>query len=383
MKYIPFFLLLLSPLFSNARITRIWLTHKSSDPSRIVVNWQSRTPGSSEVIFYAEGGRDSKIVQNTSTTLHHVEIPLKQKDTRYYYKVKTGNDTSATMSFKGYPSRKNELRIAMVGNWGFADNPDFTNIISDDPHLLISLGDNIPDLHQFCGEGVQDCVEPFLRLIDSQPRLFQSIPFMPILGNHDKEVRPRGTKYPPVAVYDTNAVAYRQFFELPEQEWRWQFSIPDFKTTFIALDLNHVSDIGTTWQTSHAYGAASDQFQWYKTRMDKNQKGHVITLQNEQNQRMRTIENGIWQQQFEKGTMVFSGFGYFLERAENNKFPYFNLSLKAGDVYPDAFSKKLTPLGGYALLRFDKHLDLKVETKSLSGTLLDTYIQAIQKSRSR
>jgi len=30
--------------------------------------------------------------------------------------------------------------------------------------------------------------------------------------------------------------------------------------TFLALDLNHITDFGTTWQTCHGYSPASDQF---------------------------------------------------------------------------------------------------------------------------
>lgn len=71
--------------------------------------------------------------------------------------------------------------------------------------------------------------------------------------------------------------------------------------------------------------------------------------------------------------MVFSGYGYYSERAEVDGFPYFNTSLKAGDLYPDKFSKVLNPVGGYILLTFTKNQPVKVDTKSLDGTLLDTY----------
>ncbi len=378
MKFVSILPLLVCNFYANSQITRVWLTHQSEDPSQIVVNWHTQTPGNSEVIFYTEGMSPSRVTQNGHATLHHIEIPLAQQDVTYHYRVKTGNEESETFSFKGYPSSQKELRVAIVGNWGYADNPDLSQLISDDPHVLFTLGDNIPDLHQLCGEGVQDCIEPFLKLIDSQPALFQTTPFMPILGNHDKEVRPRGTQYPPVAVYDTNATAYRKFFELPGEEWKWKFSIGDFDATFIGLDLNHITDYGTTWQTCHAFGLNSDQFRWYSSTMEMPLRGHIITLQNEQNQRMRSQENGKWQQLFEKGTMVFAGYGYYLERAEVDGFPYFNTSLKAGDQYPDKFSKVLSPVGGYMLLTFTKNQPARVETKSLNGTLLDTYFSRMK-----
>jgi hypothetical protein len=73
------------------------------------------------------------------------------------------------------------------------------------------------------------------------------------IGNHDKEIRPRGSKPPEEPVYDINATAFRRFFELPGDEWKWHFDIPDFDVRFVALDLNHISDFGTTWQACHSF----------------------------------------------------------------------------------------------------------------------------------
>jgi hypothetical protein len=141
-----------------------------------------------------------------------------------------------------------ELRVAVVADWGYA-KPDLSALMMDDVHVLMTAGDNVPNLHASGREGVK----AFAALIDSQPALFRRIPFMPVLGNHDREIRPRGPKPPPEAVYDVEATAYREFFALPGDEWRWTFSFPDFSARFIALDLNHIRDFGTTWQTCHAY----------------------------------------------------------------------------------------------------------------------------------
>lgn len=73
----------------------------------------------------------------------------------------------------------------------------------------------IPDLHSKCGIGKKDCTKPYEALIDAYPDLFRSIPFMPVLGNHDREIRPRGMKPPAEAVYDIEATAFCKFFDLP------------------------------------------------------------------------------------------------------------------------------------------------------------------------
>ena len=84
-------LLCLCPSLAQAEITRIWLTHKTNDPSKIAVNWMTEEPGDSVVRYglTAEYGETVRI--DEKTTLHHVEIPLTKKHTTYHYSVSTGD----------------------------------------------------------------------------------------------------------------------------------------------------------------------------------------------------------------------------------------------------------------------------------------------------
>ena len=116
--------------------------------------------------------------------------------------------------------------------------------MKDDPHLLVTGGDNVPNLYQPGKEGTK----AFASLIDDHPEIFRRFPFLPILGNHDREITPRGPKPPDHSVYDIEAKAYREFFALPGDEWRWTLDLPAFDLSLIALDLNHIQDFGTTWQ---------------------------------------------------------------------------------------------------------------------------------------
>lgn len=85
---------------------------------------------------------------------------------------------------------------------------------------------------------------------------------MPVLGNHDREIRPRGKNPPEELVYDVDARAFRRFFALPDDEWKWTFVIPNFDVRFIALDLNHIEDRGNSWQTCHLFDIDSAQYKW-------------------------------------------------------------------------------------------------------------------------
>lgn len=355
---------------ASAQIERVWLTHKSNHPNRIVVNWTTKEPGNSVVRFGLTNqyGDEKQIAGNR--TLHHVEIPLLEKNTVYHYSVRTGEHRSQDAIFKAYPTEV--LRAVVIGNW--TKKSDISAIRRDDPHLLLTAGDNISDIYQLCGIGNKECFKAYAQLIDRHPDLFQSTPFMPILGNHDKQIRPRGDRPPEDPVYDVDATAFRRFFELPDDEWKWHFDIPDFKVRFIALDLNHISDMGTTWQSCHEFHKGSKQFQWYRKLMDEGApQRFVVTLYNESNLSTRTQEDGTWHDLIRQGTLAITGFGYFAERAEVDGFGYYNTSINGkGTRYPDPHSKFFASTDSYLLLTITKKpLKMTVEIKGLDGTVLD------------
>ncbi|MCB1212449.1 MAG: hypothetical protein KDK97_24205, partial [Verrucomicrobiales bacterium] len=199
-------------------------------------------------------------------------------------------------------------------------------------------------------------------------------PFMPILGNHDRELTPRGPKPPLHPVYDVEATAYREFFPLPDEGWKWRFDIPAFGLRFLALDASHVKDQGTTWQTNHPVTGDSPQHQWYAREVAKTDASFVITLNNEQNAMMRGYDKGAWLPLFRQSSAVITGFGYFGERAEVDGFPYFNTCLKGdGDLYKDPKSAFVTREDNYVLLTLTKDAPtMKIQFKNLRGEVLDT-----------
>lgn len=354
---------------TSAEITRIWLTHKASDPRRIVVNWETAEPANSVVRFGLSQDCTETVAVDEAVTLHHVEIPLAKRGTTYHYRVSSGDQTSGDATFSSYPT--DVLRVAVVADW--QGKPRLDAIQRDNVHLLLTAGDNIDCLHRLCGVGVTDCTRPYGELIDQYPDLFRSTPFMPVLGNHDREIRPRGPKPPAEPVYDIEATAFRNFFELPDDEWKWHFDLADFGVRFVALDLNHISDMGTTWQTCHPFDKDSAQYQWYDKLMNGPLPPLVVTLYNERNASVRAQVGGSWGRMLQRGTIAITGFGYFAERAEVDGFTYYNSSLSGkGDKYPDPKSKFLASENSYILLTFTKNpLKMAVEIKNLDGQVLD------------
>jgi hypothetical protein len=360
--------LLIQASVVSAQIERIWLSHKSAEPGRVVVSWETAQRGDSIVHYGLTPSTEHTRAIRENTTLHHVEIPLERGATAYCYRVQTGAFSSPVASFKAYP--EDELRVAVIAD--LQGKPALPGLLKDNVHIVMTAGDNVSNLWEG-GDGRKDCTKPYSKLIDTYPELFRTTIFMPVLGNHDKEIRPRGSAPPKEPVYDVNATAFRNFFELPDDEWKWHFDVPGFDVRFIALDLNHISDMGTTWQACHPFAAGSEQFEWYDRLTQRTDRRFVVTLYNEQNVSIRAKEGRRWHQMFRRGTACITGFGYFAERAVFEGHPYFNTSVSGrGDRYPDPHSQFLASRDNYILLTFHREPpEMIVDLKALDGTLLD------------
>lgn len=175
-------------------IQRLWLTHQTNEPSKLVVNWETAQPGDSVVEFGDTPALGQSVKQAEAVTLHHVEIPLARRDAALHYRVRSGTQTSAVYSIQGYPTK--ELRVAVFADTGYAKASWGEAVLAEKPHLLISAGDHIPSLHRGQPVPMNDTTA-FSKLVDRYPQLFASTPWLPLLGNHDREIRPRGPK-PPV-----------------------------------------------------------------------------------------------------------------------------------------------------------------------------------------
>src|SRR5262245_18975648 len=85
------------PLFATpapAQVERVWLTHRTSDPTRLVVNWTTKKAGDSKVRYGPTKGYGQEARAPGSRTLHHVEIPLPNAGTALHYSVSTGDQSS-------------------------------------------------------------------------------------------------------------------------------------------------------------------------------------------------------------------------------------------------------------------------------------------------
>lgn len=364
MKFLLLFPLFLIAASADAQVQRVWLSYRSGTPDRLTISCE--TASSCAVVVKA----GDATARDDGGTLHHLDVPFADDGAPFNYEVIADGRDPVRGELR--PSPKEVWRVAVVGDWGYSPKAGFEALRRDQPHLLVTVGDNVPSQHALNGVGVKDGARAYDALIDSQPELFRSTPFMPVLGNHDHEIRPRGAKPPADPVYDIDATAFRRFFALPEPEWNWRFEHARFGVRLLALDLHHTSDFGTTWQTGHDFGPGSEQIKWFDAQTAKAGARHVIALQNERSATMRAKPG--WGPLFARCSAVLTGFGYFAERAEPaGGVPFFNTSLGGkGAKYPDPATKFFASEDSYLLLSFTGRGPMKVEIKSLDGRVLDT-----------
>ncbi len=352
-------------------ITRLWLTFSNESPLQLTVNWESPEPGNSEVILYIGDKKVFQKIIDENVTIHHVEVPINQTDVEYRYQVVTANYVSAWNTFKGLPS-EGSLKIVVMADWGFAPDADITKILEENPSVIMTGGDNVPSLYEYGKEGNKHCLNSYLALVDSFPELFNHIPFIPAMGNHDHQLHPRGSEPPAdYMVYDTLGTAFTEFFNLTKDGWKGSFTVPQYNIKFLRLDLNHIHDYGTNWQTCHANHKGSVQYDWYVKQFAEPFDGYTVTIMNANNPDMRRVEEGIWDPYLKKSSVVITGSGYYAEKAVVDDVPFLNTSLIAGDVWPDAIDPKAEfseSIASYVLLTVTDSV-LNADIKTLDGKL--------------
>jgi len=350
-------------------ITRIWLTHTENTPESITINWETGEPGPSRVEFGVAQSLGNEAGAPDAVTLHHVTVPFPESGL-FHYRVASGDAQSAVHTVKTYSGPA--LRIAVAADW--QDTPPLDALQADDPHLLVSCGDLVHGLMRFDTPGDKNNTEPFSRLVGKYPTLFATTPFLPVLGNHDRQLFPRLLKPTATAIYDVDATAFRAFFPLPDPGWRWHFDVPEFGMRLIALDMNHTADFGTTWQSSHAFDADAEQFTWYRSRMAESTQPFVLTLYNEWHRLVEKHADGGWMPLFQQGSAAISGFGLFAERADFDGLPCFNTALQTGQVFAHGkrtrFHRKVP---SYLLVTLPKDgATMRVDIKALDSEVMDS-----------
>lgn len=362
------------------QIRAVWMTHQTHQPGKIVISWLSGNPGDSFVDYGTSPSCKNRAGTKENVLLHHVEISIPEKDVVYYYSVQTGNHKSPVKSFKGYPS--DTLRIAITAD--FLHQHNISPVLNDDIHLFVTAGDHLRwGLHSFCkppdGLNVLPvCNEAWANFVHYASDILSVTPFMPSLGNHDRQIRPRTDTCTAknIMVYDTTAAAYRHFFALPGREWLWYFDIPEFGVRFITVDDAHYVNQGEILQASHSLAGGAEQTVWFDSVLSRSKDiPFIIVLHNTVNSILRNADHGRWEDRLRQCTLTVSGYGYYAEREVYNGKTYYNVSSTGNGPYYGEIQKGYrSQEDNYLLLTFIRNRKaIKAELKSLErpGVVLD------------
>lgn len=342
----------------HASVERVWLTYKGNTPNTICINWETTTAGPSAVDYGLTTAYGQNVTVADNVTIHHVEIPLSQRGVQYHYKLTTGTQISADRTLKSLPAT-GRLRLGFVGNWWLTG--DFHTIMNDSIDILLTGGDNVGNVGNSSSNPL-DYTAKYSQLVTAYPYIFDIIPVMPTLGNHDHEVDLSNQ------TYDTNGLAFTKFFALSDKGWAWHLDIPEFRVRFIGLDANHEYDQGTSAQPCHSLQTGSQEYTWYKQLVDTMTTGFAVTLWNGNMDHLGSIGNPTWRSLIYKGSTGLYSDGYFAEQCNDNGRFYYNSSVAINtSLYYDPHSVVLVSTANYALVTLRTGWDsMRVEIKNLA-----------------
>ncbi len=346
---------------------RIWITPTNDELGKLTIHWQiAGSPAQSGIQFGRVDDGMEEMPARKEHGIFRADVDVAAWGVDWQYQI----DDGAIRPLRGLDKR--EIRVVAVADWHGNARPGVGAILKDKPHLLVTAGDNVSSLHAKGREGLL----AYASLVDSAPELFASVPVRPSVGNHDNEIRPRGPRPPDdEPVYDIEATALRQFFDLPPKGWRWKLDSPTHGLSLVGLDLHHLSDFGNHWQSSHAFDAESEQLRWLQGFAEPDSTGFTLFLYNEKNSTVRSLTGGAFGEAFQRRAgAIITGFGGFNERAEWDGMPSYNLHIHGkGTDYPDQHREFATREGAYLLITKvtgDEKMTLQI--KSDDGRVLDT-----------
>ncbi len=265
--------ILVGPYLQTATPTSINIMWESAEASPCRVEWgvstylQNRSTGFDiESRTILDQYKDIIPRRYTESVIHHVQLTDLDPDTRYYYRVITGDLASDVYDFRTPPAEdsdksftfivigdsrtapKNLSKVVHDGIITFAQSmlPDGSTL-SDALALVFCLGDIVTD------GAVYD--EYRVEWFEPIHPLSAQVPFYVAIGNHEYTFSdPAGIL--PDGNSEENAEAFFAYLELPGDENRYSFNYSN--THFIALNTN-----GPTSNAMCSYGSGfEEQLAW-------------------------------------------------------------------------------------------------------------------------
>lgn len=201
-------------------------------PTSIVIKWRTLEEQDGAVLYGLGEDTIMEALEANSGTIHRVELTGLTPDTRYFYRVRSGDRTSAIHHFYTAPPIGASFTFAAWGdNQGGAGFPLVVPAVIDAaPHIALGLGDHV-------GDGR---IEAHWKdhLFDPARALFHEVPWYAAYGNHGKN----GKLYYELMEYQNLSVS-------PDSESVYSYTYGN--AFFLVVDTNglffSIGDVDTEW----------------------------------------------------------------------------------------------------------------------------------------
>ncbi|MHA1865701.1 MAG: metallophosphoesterase [Candidatus Heimdallarchaeaceae archaeon] len=277
----------------------VHLSWKNNTSSTIVISWRTNVIAPS-IVEYGKTSDYKNKVNGTEGIYHHVELTNLEPDTVYHYRIYNGikeHEWTKDFTFK----TGNNGDYARFVAWG-----DSRSLRDDRRKVIETVYYMQSDFSVFTGDLVESGKERcqwYDWFADFYP-LISNNPFMPILGNHEK-----------------NHSNYYNMFELPEKEEYYSF---DYGSV-------HFSALHTC--APYYGGTFDEQVTWLENDLSQVEEGKwkVVLMHRPPFSSGSRYHNGEYQDVnetfvpiFEKYNvdLVFTGHEHFYERLEKNNITY-------------------------------------------------------------
>ena len=200
--------------------------------TEITIMWRTLHEDDGAVLYGLGDETNLEVLEEGTRTVHAVRLTGLSPDTRYAYRVRSGDRTSDLHHFYTAPPFGGSFRFAGWGdNQGSPIFPDtIAALIEEEPHLLLGFGDHV-------GDGRIDAQWKD-QLFDPGRALFHEVPFFAAFGNHGKN----GKLY-----YDL--MGFQDLAVSPESESVYSFTYGN--AFFLVYDTNGIyfplGDVDSPW----------------------------------------------------------------------------------------------------------------------------------------
>jgi hypothetical protein len=198
----------------------------------ITIKWRTLEAQDGSVLYGLDDTTDLEVAEAASGTIHRVELTGLVPDTRYAYRVRSGDRTSKLHHFYTAPMPGGSFTFVAWGdNQGGEAFPLVVSAVIDEaPHIALGLGDHVHD-------GRIDALWKD-HLFDPARALFHEVPWYAAYGNHGKN----GKLYYDLMEYQNLSVS---------PKWESVYSYTYGNAFFIVIDTNglffSIGDVDTDW----------------------------------------------------------------------------------------------------------------------------------------